>query len=52
MGYYMKEEVCYKLLHFLLLDLVEFCWCFRPLLQKIFTNYIVNVRVVVLFNTN
>ena len=51
MGYYANKEVCYTLVKFLLSILVEFCWCFRPLLQKIFTNYIVNDRVVVLFNT-
>ena len=51
MGYYTNEEVCYTLVHFLLLDLVEFYCCFRPLLQKSFTNYIVVGRVVILFNT-
>ena len=41
----MNEEVCYMLVHFLLLDLVEFCCYFRSLLQKIHMDYIVISRV-------
>ena len=46
MGYYANKEVCYTLAKFLLSILVEFCRCSRSLLQKIFTNYIVNGRLI------
>ena len=46
MGYYANKEVCYTLVKFLLSILVEFCCCFRPLLQKMSTSYIEFGRVI------